>query len=459
MKHDELSRERLLERIAKLEAENEALAARCASLETQAAHPASPYEKIILKLINDIKLGMVVIDQSHRVVEVNQRFAEMLGYSVGEMMSLHTWDWEAVSNREDIEKDYADLSKVNFTIETKHRRKDGTLIDVEVSGAGMKIGAGPQDNVVLCFIRDLSLRKRAERLLKESEMKLRAFIENAPDVIFTLSADGACSYISPNCERILGYGPEQLMGGGIFELIEEPFRESYLRDVEAAFAGNPNMVCEYRLKLREYSEWFNVKFSPAASIGGEDIVICSLRNINNGKMNQERLEYLSMHDQLTGIHNRTYFNAVLQGKEGRLEAPVSVIVVDFDELKKVNDGYGHAAGDEVLKACTELIKSVLRKNDIFARVGGDEFTILLPGATEESAELVIKRIYGKIEAFNLLGRLPPISISAGAAVCAEPLDTDEMRLSAPLFYLEEAIKKADERMYSQKREKALARSR
>jgi diguanylate cyclase (GGDEF)-like protein len=181
-----------------------------------------------------------------------------------------------------------------------------------------------------------------------------------------------------------------------------------------------------------------------------------LRNINDSKIDQERLEYLSMHDQLTGIHNRTYFNAVLQGKEGRLEPPVSVIVLDFDELKKVNDSYGHAAGDEALKACTELIKSVLRKNDIFARVGGDEFTILLPGAAEESAELVIKRIYSKIEAFNLLGRLPPISISAGAAVCDEPLDGYEVRTVIPSLPLEGRYKKADERMYTQKREKKRA---
>ncbi len=206
MRYDELSREQLLELAVKLESENEELARRCASLEMQGAHLSSPYEKIILKLINDVKLGMVVINQSHRVVEVNQRFAEMLGYSVEEMLSLHTWDWEAISNREDIEKDYADLSKVNFTIETKHRRKDGSLIDVEVSGAGMKIGEGPRDNVVLCFIRDLSMRKMAERLLKESEMKLRAFIENAPVAIFTLAPTELVVYFS-KCERILASGP------------------------------------------------------------------------------------------------------------------------------------------------------------------------------------------------------------------------------------------------------------
>jgi diguanylate cyclase (GGDEF)-like protein len=144
-----------------------------------------------------------------------------------------------------------------------------------------------------------------------------------------------------------------------------------------------------------------------------------------------------------------------------LEQPVSVIVLDFDELKKVNDNYGHATGDEVLKACTEVIKGVLRKNDVFARVGGDEFNILLSGATEEIAEIVLKRIYEKLEDFNKKSVLPEISISAGISVCKELLIKDapsrEIRVRYDTDSLENAIKEADERMYITKREKKLAR--
>ncbi len=449
--YDELSREQLIGILREMEHEKE-----------QAPHVFPQHGNIVLNLLNSAKLGMVVINRNHRAVEANQSFADMLGYSQEEILKLHTWDWEAVSSRQEIEEEYADKSRADFFFETQHRKKDGTLIDVEVNGIEMMLGDKPEDQLMLCFVKDISRRKLAEKKLMESEMRLRAFIENSADMIYILNSKREVTYISGNCERLLGWHPAELSGSGLLYIIDETDRDAYLTDVDLAFKGSPNQVCEYKFIFKDsHLEWFSVRFSSFAQIGGENVVICNLRNINNRKMNQERLEYLSMHDQLTGIYNRTYFNAVLQGKDVGLEQPVSVIVLDFDELKKVNDNYGHAVGDEVLKACTEVIKGALRKNDVFARVGGDEFNILLSGATEEIAEIVLKRIYEKLEEYNKKSLLPEISISAGISVCKELFVKDapsrEIQVRFNTDSLENAIKRADERMYITKREKKQAR--
>jgi PAS domain S-box-containing protein len=183
--------------------------------------PFSRRELRLLHLIDNAKLGMVVIDQSHQVLEANQRFADMLGYTLDEVRGLHTWDWESVSSEEDIRNNFVDLSRVDFNIETKHRRKDGSLIDVEVSGTGYNFGDTPENNVILCFCQDISERMAAQRALMESEQRFKSYVENSADILLTSNTRGIITYISPNCEKMLGYGPEELTGKHLTELISD----------------------------------------------------------------------------------------------------------------------------------------------------------------------------------------------------------------------------------------------
>ena len=120
-------------------------------------------EQRMRHLVSKAGLGIVVIDQEHKVLEANRRFAEMLGYTMEEVLELHTWDWEVILSEEEIRRDFRDLSQIDVIFETKHRRKDGSIIDVEVSASGTKF-TGPDGpyNVVICICRDISGRKQAE---------------------------------------------------------------------------------------------------------------------------------------------------------------------------------------------------------------------------------------------------------------------------------------------------------
>ena len=156
---------------------------------------------MICRLVENASLGIVIIDQHHKVLEANGRFCEMLGYSREEISKLHTWDWEFLMDKRNIEMEFCDLSEVHSSFDTIHRRKDGTTYHVTVSASGFDV-FGDGNDVIMCICRDISEKKEMEEKLRLSEKKLRIYLENSADMILTVDYKGEITYISPNCEKI-----------------------------------------------------------------------------------------------------------------------------------------------------------------------------------------------------------------------------------------------------------------
>ncbi len=147
---------------------------------------------------------------------------------------------------------------------------------------------------------------------------------------------------------------------------------------------------------------------------------------------EEQLKFLSIHDQLTGLYNRVYFENELERLEGSCSYPVTVISADLDGLKLINDTFGQKEGDRVLQVCAEVLKIPLRKGDILARVGGDEFQAILPLADQSVADEIVNAVNNEVERYNQNNSNLPISISIGYAVSTDPA-----------LSLDEAVKKAN----------------
>ncbi len=152
-----------------------------------------------------------------------------------------------------------------------------------------------------------------------------------------------------------------------------------------------------------------------------DIAAVALRNSRN----LEALRYVSFHDQLTGLYNRHYIANEIRRLDLSREHPITIISADLDNLKKVNDSRGHAEGDLYLQACARLFKETLRGFDLLARVGGDEFALVLTRTDRKTGEDIMKRINNNVEKYNQTQTALPLSISMGLAVsesAAQPLE-------------------------------------
>ncbi|MBW1783608.1 MAG: PAS domain S-box protein, partial [Deltaproteobacteria bacterium] len=173
------------------------------------------------RVLMDVSLdGIAIIDQNHRVVESNRRFAEMLGYTPEEVLSLHTWDWEAIMSEAEIRANFADLTKTKTTFGTRHRRKDGTIYDAEVTACGAKLG---DEAMILTIVRDITDRKEAELALKQSESRYRTLFENMSDgvAIYEAVDDGEDFFFvgfNEAAERIENIPKEEILGRRVVDV-------------------------------------------------------------------------------------------------------------------------------------------------------------------------------------------------------------------------------------------------
>ncbi len=166
-----------------------------------------------------------------------------------------------------------------------------------------------------------------------------------------------------------------------------------------------------------------------------DIAAVALRNSRN----LESVKYLSFHDQLTGLYNRHYFVNELKRLEDSRHYPIAIISADMDGLKEINDSQGHTQGDRYLQDCAAVLKKSIRGYDLIARIGGDEFVLVLPETNKNTGEEAISRINNAISEHNEKNKDLPLSISMGVAICEEKGCS-----------LEETYHQADRLMYQNK---------
>ncbi|WP_054696834.1 HD-GYP domain-containing protein [Syntrophomonas palmitatica] len=183
-----------------------------------------------------------------------------------------------------------------------------------------------------------------------------------------------------------------------------------------------------------------VKASPLFDADGNIVgAIESVRDISERKHFEEQLRYLSLHDALTGLYNRTYFEEEIRRLESGRFVPSGLIICDVDGLKLVNDTLGHDAGDNLLRAVARVIESCFRADDVVARVGGDEFAILMTRSEERIIEKAVSRIREAVESYNSNKPDIPLSLSAGFAFRGESSTT-----------MNDVYQAADNNMYREK---------
>ncbi len=281
--------------------------------------------------------------------------------------------------------------------------------------------------------QEIEQRKQVEDILRAKTEEIDHYFSANLDLFCIADLDGYFRRLNPQWQETLGYPLEELEGIKFLDLVHPNDLESTLAAVSRLSAQEAilNFENRYRCKDGTY-RWLEWRSMPAGNL-----IYASARDITDRKQMEDQLRYQGTHDILTGIYNRSFFEAELARLEGGREYPISIILGDIDGLKKINDTQGHAAGDRLLKQAAAILKTMFRTEDVLARIGGDEFAVLMPNTDSESVERKMDGIREKLLENNADPSNFPVNISIGAAT-AEQGD------------LIGAFTLADQRMYQDK---------
>lgn len=292
------------------------------------------------------------------------------------------------------------------------------------------------------------VREREEMLatIQEKEERYRKLVELSPDGI-AVSVRDRIEFINPAGALLLGCDDMNLMvGTPVIDIIHPEHKEVFQKQLDLITQGRDNVPWVEGRFLRGETDQVEVEFSGIPfTYQGQWAVLLIFRDISERKLAQQRLEYLAHHDGLTGLPNRTLFfdrlyQTFLQAR--RYQQRFALLFIDLDRFKFVNDNLGHDVGDLLLQETAERLKEQVRSCDTIARMGGDEFTIILSRINEpDNARMVAEKIVAAIgRPFHLGGHVCSIGASIGISIFPDDGDNTEV-----------LIKKADTAMYSAKK--------
>jgi diguanylate cyclase (GGDEF)-like protein/PAS domain S-box-containing protein len=277
--------------------------------------------------------------------------------------------------------------------------------------------------------------------VRRSEREFRALAQNASDMVTVIDRDATIRYQSDSVERILGYQAPDLAGRLVATLVhpDDLPKLAPLLPVDGRPAGDVHARLECRLLHRD-GRWTDVEMvvaRMAAADEDDDRLVLTSREIGERKALEERLRHQAFHDALTGLPNRALFEDRVKhalAAAHRAETQAAVIFADLDDFKLVNDTFGHATGDDLLRMIAGRLSACIRESDTVARLGGDEFAILLEGTDADAAGVMAGRILERVGAtLTLVDRQMTPRMSLGIAVSgADACDTETLMRNADI---------------------------
>jgi diguanylate cyclase (GGDEF)-like protein/PAS domain S-box-containing protein len=308
------------------------------------------------------------------------------------------------------------------------------------------------------LIRQLVQHQRLSRALSDREADFRLLAEESSDMVLRIGLDERIHYVSPSCERILGWKPGALIGSSPVARINEEDK-TRVKDVIARLksADIEEAKIIYRTRRNDDAEiWLETALRSTRSVTGElNGVVAISRDISDHIELEGQLAALARTDALTGLANRRRFDEYLElewARAARDRTELAVILVDVDHFKKFNDQYGHPAGDIALQEVAEILDGQARRpGDLVARYGGEEFVLLLPNTDAGGAGRMAERIRN-----GLAKRKLPHSQNDPFGYVTVSLGIATKRPSEIHAGSEALLKNADDALY---RAKALGRDR
>jgi len=283
--------------------------------------------------------------------------------------------------------------------------------------------------------------------LTENKDQLQLILDSTADAIYGVDNIGNCTFCNVSCLKLLGYKhQDDLIGKNMHLLIHYSHRDGTPTPIDECQSARTYLFGEIS-KMDDEVYWradgtcFDVscmsypQYKDGVLIGA----VATFIDITDRKKAEEEIKYLSYYDSLTKLYNRMFFEEELRRLDTERNLPISIIVGDVNDLKLTNDIFGHAAGDSLLKKVAEILKKVCRVDSIIARMGGDEFAILLPKTEVEEAEKIITRIKSEFSREQIVAIKCSISMGSDTKVNVDQDITNIMEDADDKMYLEKTL--------------------
>lgn len=411
--------------------------------------------------------------QDGKFEEINEGFTDLTGYGwedVAEKTSLDLGIWVEPPDRFRLLTGLAEHGEMrNF--ETKFRRKDGSVFYGLVSAKQINFAG---EECLLIIARDITERKQAEISLQKSNQELAAAHEvliankeelrkryeemlqmhlelakyeaektallNAfPDLVLLFDQDGVLLAYERPADFHFSVEPERnIKGQHVEDMLPQDIAENFLYYIQQTLATDKTQFCEYSMTIGDGLRYWEVRFSKV----NHSKVLVIIRDATEIRRSEEQVKFLTLHDSLTGVFNRVYFEEAVLSLEAKEYKSIGMFVCDVDGLKLINDTLGHRNGDELLKQVAALLNASIIPPDFTARIGGDEFVVVLCEPTKQQMEGLEKQYNRAVAEYNEENPHLPLSLSVGWAIRTEGIDLDQV------------FKEADNNMYRQKMHKS-----
>lgn len=395
-------------------------------------------------LFEDSRDAIFINERDGRFIKINKAFLDLFKCSEEDIKNHTAGDtYLNPEDRKVFQKEMETHGAVR-DFEVKLKKFDGTVMDCLLTAT---VRHGPDGGVIgyQGIIRDITEQKRFHEDLAKSYKTMRDIIESAPIGIYIVNEKGDIEFVNPEMLRISGSTKEIFLRINVFRL--KSYQKIGLVDrIKRCISGE-----YFRMDSIEYTSYYgkvttvrNIIGIPFEEAGSKKALIF-VEDITKQKLNELQLAYLATHDALTGLPNRNLFNDRLQlaiASSQRYKYKIAVLLFDLDKFKDVNDTHGHKVGDELLKAVSDRVSGVLRQSDTLARMGGDEFLVILPNIRrKKDVEMVTEKILDAFKRPFVIDKYT-INITTSIGASLYPDDGDESGL---------LVKYADIAMYEAKK--------
>ena len=432
--------------IAMIEQEAKKIGAEIGLLENDLANARAKLrarERQLKALFDMSRAGVcVTAADTWMISSANPRMAEMFHCAPDELTGsafskfIHTPETDLMRNC--IEMVSGEIEYV----QSEHRfiRKDGSSFQGLFTARCLFDDFEALEGVVV-VIYDISEQREAEDALNRIESNYWEIFNATNDVLFVHDAFSAAILdVNTSVEKMFGFTREEILFMNVQDLGtgEPPYSmDDAVELIRKTVEEGPQRF-EWRCKRKNGEQFWAEVTLTASHIGGEGRVLGVFRDITDRKEIEQRLQYLSAHDSLTGLFNRAHFEIEFSRLVKGRHYPISLIIADLDGLKKINDTLGHEAGDLLIRKAGDVLRAAFRVEDLIARIGGDEFAVLLPGTDEKQVAVALERIREEEAASNAWKPNTLVCFSLGCSTANTPDDAETL------------FREADFRMYANK---------